>query len=231
MREIVSLEATLRDTKGSGKVNKLRGQNIIPAVLYGEGKTSIPLQINKKDIQAIIHGDAWENILIELKIKGESNSNTVIIKEIQIDPLKRNLIHLDLCKISLKDKIKVHVPVEVLGEAPGVKSQGGVLEYLIREIEIECLPTQIPETLKVDISALEIGGHITVAEVTVPADVKIITEKERVIVKVIQPTILEEKPAEEAVPLAETAEPEVISKGKKEETEEGTEEPKKENKG
>ncbi|MFH1239137.1 MAG: 50S ribosomal protein L25 [bacterium] len=227
MREILSLEAKIRETKGTRRVNRLRSKNVIPAVLYGEGKSSVLLEINKKDIQAVVRGDAWENVIIDLKIKGESKASIVIIKEVQIDPLKRNLIHLDLCKISLKDKIKVHVPVEVMGEAPGVKNQGGVLEHLIREIEIECLPTQIPETLKVDVSSLEIGGSITVGEVMVPADVKVITEKERVVVKVIQPTILEEKPAEEVAPLAEKVEPEVISKGKKEETEEEAEEPKK----
>lgn len=218
MREI-SLEAKKRTIKGTGGVRKLRDQNLIPAILYGEGKESVPLEINEKDIKKIMHGGSWESVVIDLKVEDDNKVKNVIIKDIQVDPIKRNLLHLDLCEISLKEKIKVHVHIETVGEAPGVKSNGGILEHITREVEIECLPTEIPENIKVDISALEIGDIVTIGDLKLSSDIEIITDKERVLLKVIPPTVLEEKVEEEA-PVAEAAEPEIIAKGKKEETEE-----------
>ncbi len=218
MEEIV-LEAKKRIMKGKQGVRKLRNQALIPAILYGRGKESVSLEINEKDIKKIINTGSWESVVIDLKVEGDNEVTNVIIKDIQVDPIKRNLLHLDLCEISLKEKIKVHMHIETVGEAPGVKSNGGILEHITREIEIECLPTKIPESIKIDISALEIGDAITVGGLAVSDDIKIITDQERVVVKVIPPTVLEEKIEEEA-PLAEAVEPEVIAKGKKEETEE-----------
>ncbi len=218
MREI-SLSAKKREMKGTRGSRKVRNQDFIPAILYGEGKVSIPLQLAKKDVQDIIRKRAWESVIIDLKLQGEDEVNTVIIKELQISPIKRDILHIDLCKISLKEKTRVHVHIEVVGESPGIKNNGGILQHITREIEIECLPKKIPETIKVDISSLEIGDAILAKDLKVSEDIKIITDQERVIINIISPTVLEEK-VEEKTPLASAAEPEVIAKGKKEEVEE-----------
>ncbi|MFH1784478.1 MAG: 50S ribosomal protein L25 [bacterium] len=228
MKEIL-LEAKKRTLKGKQGTRQLRRQNIIPVVLYGAGNDSVALEVDKKTIFDIVHEGSWESMIIDLKVDGESKAKNVMIKELQLDPIKRSIVHLDLYEISLKEKIKIHVSVEVVGESPGVKSGGGILEHIMREVEIECLPTNIPASIEVDVSGLEIGGSVTAAEVKVPQGVTLITEPGRTLVHVIAPTVYEEPvAAEEGVVAAEpgSAEPEVISKGKKEE-EEAEGEPKK----
>src|SRR4029077_8569398 len=154
MKEIV-LEAQARpaSTKGGNKSMRLKG--LFPGIAYGEKEASLSLTVPEKSMQSILHSKGGRNALISLKIG--TKSHAVLIKEIQRHPITRALRHVDFLRISLKQKIETKVPLHVHGEAPGVKLGGGVLEHLVREIRVRCLPTEIPKFIDVDISKLELN--------------------------------------------------------------------------
>ncbi|MCK5533857.1 50S ribosomal protein L25 [bacterium] len=216
MQKEMFLNAEKRPEMTKGEINKLRSQGKLPAVLYGSGQKTVSLIVDEKEFRKIMHTDLGENIVINLKVEGEKkNNHSVIVKEWQIDSIKRDLLHVDFCQISLKKEIIVNVMIETKGEAPGVKEKGGVLEHILRELEVKCLPAKIPHSIIVDISNLQIGENILVKDIVVPEGLKILNDLGQIAVNIVAPTILEEKPAE--VLSSEAAEPEVISKGKKEE--------------
>jgi large subunit ribosomal protein L25 len=236
MKEVI-LEVRERAEKGTRVSRRLRTAGTIPAILYGAKQTPISMGIATKDFNRVIHSGAGENVVLTLKFADKNEGKTAIIKEIQRDPVSRNIVHIDLLAISLKDKIKVNVPVMVTGDAPGIK-EGGILEYVQREVEVECLPTQIPEHIMVDVSSLKINESIHVRDLKLTDDqVKVLTPADRMLVSIVPPTVLEEPtPVEGAIApegaAAVAAEPEVIKKGKKEEeaAEEGAAAPPKEEK-
>ncbi|MCK4532814.1 50S ribosomal protein L25 [bacterium] len=222
MEKEVFLNAEKRTEMTRGEINELRLRGELPAVLYGRGQETIPLIINEKEFRKTMHTELGENIVITLKVKGENKkTHSVIVKDWQIDSIKGNLLHIDFCQISLKKEIVVDVLVETVGEAPGVKEKGGVLEHILRELEVKCLPVRIPHSITVDISHLQIGENILVKDIVVPEGLKILNDLEQIVVNIVASTVLEEK-TEEAI-AGETAEPEVISKGKKEEEGDGGE--------
>lgn len=233
MKEVV-LEIKVREEKGSRPSRRLRRSGVIPAIVYGGKEEPVSLSLSEKEFNKVIHSGAGSNVILTLKFADDKKeAKTVIIKEIQRDPVTHKIDHVDLKAISLKDKIKVSVPVLVTGEAPGIK-EGGILEYVLREVEIECLPTQIPEHLSVDVSNLKINESVHVKDIVLPDEkIKVITPADRMVISIVPPTILEEPtPAAVAVEGAEAvpAEPEVIKKGKKEEEPEAGAEPAKESK-
>ncbi|MCJ7646720.1 50S ribosomal protein L25, partial [bacterium] len=150
----------------------------------------------------------------------------VIIKEIQIDPVKRNLLHVDLCRISLREEIRVNVPIEIYGKAPGVEKSGGFLDHIVYEIAVKCLPTKIPDKIICNVSSLEVGQTLTVKDLKIPKGVEVLEDPEKIVVSIIASTVVAEKPAEKEVAPEEVAEPEVIGKGKKEKEKEEEEEKK-----
>jgi large subunit ribosomal protein L25 len=205
-------------TKGEIKAMRLKGR--IPGVAYGDDGAPLPLSLDEKSMQAILHSKGGRNALITLKIGGAAHP--VLIKEIQRHPITRALWHVDFHRISLKKKIEARVPVHVTGEAPGVKVGGGVLEHLVREIRVRCLPTEIPAFVEVDISNLQLNQGLRAKELALPKGVEILMDAESVIVHVLTVHVVEEVvAADAAVAGAEGAEPEVIKKGKVEEGEEG----------
>ncbi len=213
---ILSLEAARREAVGKGAARKLRAGGRVPAVYYGRGETSIPLTINLKELETVMHGSAGSNVIVDLKVSGDAaKDRKALIREIQRDPVAGSILHLDLQHISLTERITVEVPIVLLGTPIGVKDAGGILEHLLREVEVECLPTDIPSKLEVDVSGLQIGDTLHVSDIKAErAEIK--TEAERAIATVVPPTVLEEvKPVEEVAP----AEPELIAKEKKEEPE------------
>lgn len=218
--ERVELNVQTREGTGKSTAKKLRKKGEIPAVVYTKGKPSLHIITNNRQFVKLLH-QKGVNVIIDLKVKTETNpqERTVLIKEIQNDPLKGDILHIDFQQIKLTERIKVHVPLVTKGECPGVK-EGGILEYILRELEIECLPTEIPKELFVDISALKIGEAIHVKDLSVPKDLKVITQPELIAVIVKMP--VEEVPVEEKPVEAEVTEPEVI-KQKKPEQEEETE--------
>jgi len=223
--EKIILDAQKREELGKSKVNKVRKKGLIPAVCYRAGKESISIKIKMKDFADILHTKAGENVLITLKISEDKSpkDRVVIIKEIQRDPVKEDIIHVDFNEISLTEKIKVKVPVAMRGEAKEVVSEGGVIEHAIWEVDVECLPTQIPEKIEADVSGMKINDTVFIKDLKVPEGVKILNDPELVILTA-KPPAKEEAKVE--VPGEEMIEPEVIEKVKKEEEEEAAEEEK-----
>lgn len=215
--ELVNLEGFYREKVGTKQSRKLRRKNLIPAVFYGKGVSSTPIYVNLKDFENII-ATSGKNTIINLTLKRNSSTenHTVMIKEIEEDHLKDTVLHIDFQAISLKETMEVKIPLEFVGEAKGTK-EGGILEHLRWELEIECLPTEIPDSIKVDISNLGINQHIYVKDILLPENVKLLTEKEEIIVQVLPPKaeVEEVKVEEEKI----EKEPEII-KEKKEEKEE-----------
>jgi len=213
--ETTILNAEMRTETRKIQVKKLRNSGLVPAVCYANGKDAVTLKVNSKELYHVIHTKAGENVLITLKIAGgkTQKEKTVLIKELQVDPLKGHVIHVDFNEISLTKEIQVKVPVMTKGEAKNVTKEGGIVEHIIWEIEVECLPTSIPEKIQVDISEMSIGDTIHVKDLPIPEGVKVLNDPELVVFNG-KPPVKEEEV--EAVPgEEEAAEPEVIAKGKK----------------
>ncbi|MCX6564530.1 MAG: 50S ribosomal protein L25 [Candidatus Aminicenantes bacterium] len=219
------IKSEKRDLFGKNASRRFRKGGLVPAVLYGEGAESVPLVLAKKDIVMILKSETRENTIF--KIAFDSEEKDVMIKALQINATSDELLHADLILIAMDKAIRVSVPIELFGEAVGVKTEGGFVDFMTREVEIECLPVDIPERISVDISGLHLHESLKVADLTAPAGVKLISDPGTVLVLVQVPheEKVEAKPEEEAVAAeaaaAVPAEPEVIKKErKKEEAEE-----------
>jgi large subunit ribosomal protein L25 len=226
------LEATTRDTFGKNEARRTRREGKVPAVVYGatgdSGKSAVPIAVEPKALLRILHSESGANTLISLKLAGAGDTK-VLVKEFQLDPLTHQVLHADFYRVAMDRVIQVTIPVIVKGEPKGVKQQGGVLELIRREIEIECLPGDIPENVEVDVSELMLNQGVRVRDIAVSPKWKPISETEMMLVHVIMPKAEEvAAPAEGATAVAAApAEPEVIKKGKKEEGEEEKEDKKK----
>jgi large subunit ribosomal protein L25 len=214
----VQLAADVRTERGKEAAHQLRKQGFVPAILYGGESGNILLSVSSHDLHQIVAKNIGETTLIDLAIQQEKETKTVpvIIKELQIDPVKRTLVHADFLEITMGHAIEIHVPLELTGGSPGVKA-GGILEFLAREITVECLPSKMAGHFNIDISSLEIGDSLTVGDLSLGDDYKIITDTETVLITIAPPLL---KEAEEEEAEAELEEPEVIQKGKKPEEEE-----------
>ena len=222
--EKVILKAEVRNQAGKKIAKDLRNKSLVPANVYRSGKAATSLTISDKDLRGVLHTKAGENVLITLKISGGESSakdRTVLIKEIQRHPVRDNILHVDFNEISLTEVLKVNVPLVAHGEPVGVKVDGGLLEHVLRELSVECLPADIPAKIEVEVEALKIGEHILVKDIKVPKGVKVLNDPELIAMIVKAPKV--EAPKEEVVPGGE--EPELIRKKKEEEAAEG-EEPK-----
>jgi large subunit ribosomal protein L25 len=213
MAEIV-VAAESRSETGKNANRRLRGGGRIPGILYGAKRETIPVSVSPRDISAILKSASGENTLFDLELGGDRRK--VILKEFQLEPLKHRLLHADFYEVALDQTLEVKVHVELLGTPVGVKTQGGVLDFVTRELEVECLPMDIPERIAVDVSHLEIGKHVRVSDIQVPAKVKMLTEPDVVVVHVVAARAEEAPAAVEAVaaPVEGVAEPEIIKKGK-----------------
>ncbi len=224
--ERVVLEAVVR--AGGEKPAALRRDGRVPAVVYREGKSAVSIQVSDRDLTRILRTKAGENALITLRFNEESKpqlkehpalvsgENAVLIKELQHHPVSRQLLHVDFHQISLTQKIAVSVPLTMKGEAVGVKISGGVLEHMRWELEVECLPTDIPAEIPVDISTLDKGQTLHVKDVPLPEGVRAVTDPEQPVVSCVEPQREElAAPAEEGA----ATEPEVIKQKKPEEEE------------
>jgi large subunit ribosomal protein L25 len=216
---VIPLTGARRDRLGKGGARKSRAAGQIPAVLYGHGETPIPVAIGTRDFEIALHKHEGGNPIVNLALDG--GEYTALIRDVQYDPVSRHILHLDFQHISLTETVEVKVALHFTGLAIGVKDGGGILESILREVEVRCLPTAIPPAISVDVSHLNIGDSVHVRDLSVP-NVVILTESGATVATVVPPTVMEEKPAEEvAVAEGAPAEPEVITKGKKEEEGEG----------
>lgn len=225
--EKVILKAETRTGTGKRVAKDLRAKGLIPANVYKHGGQAVNLQISNDDLEEILHTKAGENVIITLKISGaDAKDKTVLIKEIQREPIKDGILHVDFNEISLTEALAVNVPLTSRGEPVGVKVDGGILEHIMRELHIECLPSAIPEKIEIDVSELKIGDAVFVKNIKVPEGVKVLNDPELIAMIVKAPKV--EVPKEE-VGAEGAAEPELIRKKKEEEAaEEGAEAPAKE---
>jgi len=210
-----TLEAVKRSGKGKNEARRLRAAGQLPAVVYGAQKAGdaiAPTQvaISPKEMMRILHSASGVNTLITLNIAGEGTQR-VLVREYQLDPVTQHLLHADFYRVNLEKKISVKVPVVLHGDAKGVKQQDGVLEFLHKEIEVECLPTQIPEHVDVDVTELEVGQAIYVKDIAANATWVPLSDNDLMLVHVVSAKAVE-TPAEGTA--AAAAEPEVAKKGK-----------------
>lgn len=200
-----------------GSARKARRRTAVPAVLYGRGRPNVSVEIGTRDLRRILSTEAGENVVIDLSIEGQTAAvETVMVKQIQIHPVTHAPIHADLIRIDVTQTVRVKVPIILQGIAAGT-AEGGILQHVLREIEVECLPTAIPSSIDLDITPLAIGKLIHVSEVALPPGVRVLDDPDSTVVTVTAPKAEEEAPAAAAGP----AEPERI--GEKKEGEEGAE--------
>jgi large subunit ribosomal protein L25 len=217
MQELV-LEVENREVTNKQKLKTLKREGRIPAILYGAKEKAVALSVDGKKFEKALATEQSSNLLVNLKFGSESK--TAIVKEIQRDIISQKPIHIDFQSISLKDKIEVSVHLHISGEAPGVKLGGGILEHIIRDVRVSCLPTDIPKSINVDVSKMEINQALYIKDLPKIEGVEILNDADTMIINIVAPTVLEEvAPAagEAAAAVAGIAEPEVIKKGKKEE--------------
>jgi len=217
-----TLEAQRRDTFGRNNAGRLRRDGKIPAVLYGgPSNAGEPVAVDPKALMQILHSDSGVNTLISLKLEGTGDAR-VLVKDFQLHPVTHKLLHADFYRIAMDKVLRVTVPVHLTGEPKGVKAQGGVLEFVNRDVTIECLPADIPEHLTVDVTELMLNDGIRVRDLDTGGKWKAVTDADLLLVHVIAPKVeAEPAPAEAAAAApAAPAEPEVIKKGKVEKEEE-----------
>lgn len=189
------LIAEPRDGHGKGAARKLRADGKVPGVVYGHGMDPVPVAIDARELFHILHTDAGSNVLIDLQVK--KDHHLTLPREIQRDHIRGQFIHVDFLAVRRDEKITVDVPVELIGESHGVK-EGGVVEHHLWEIKLSCFPTDVPDGIEADISALGIGDTLKVGELKIPNDVDLVTDPEASIIAVVPPPILRLEEEEEA---------------------------------
>jgi large subunit ribosomal protein L25 len=220
MAEIV-VSAKTRADRGKNAARRLRREGLVPGVVYGGKGENVAVAVDPKALQRVLRSEAGRNSILKLDIANAGSTNA-ILKSWQVDPIKENFLHADFYRIAMDVAIRVTIPIHVTGEARGVKVDAGILELIMREIEVECLPGDIPERIDVDVTDLGINGTLRVSDLSAPARVKILEDADQVVVHVV--SVKEEVAAAPGVAApvegeaaAAPAEPEVLKKGKKEE--------------
>jgi len=211
-----NVEAKPRQGGGKNEARRLRQTGMIPAVVYGAGQDSLAITVDPKQMNRILHSDAGHNSIFDLSLDGQAAK--VMIVDWQYEPIKGALLHVDLKRIAMDKVLRVSVPIVLKGEAPGVKQQGGILEQILREVEIECLPADIPSHIDGDVSQLMFGQVIRVSDLPHGGTLKFLTDENQSVAHVIAvKEVVEAAPAEAGAEAAATpSEPEVIKKGKQE---------------
>jgi large subunit ribosomal protein L25 len=216
MAQQAKLTVQTRAEVGRNAIKKVRKQGLIPGVIYGVGHEPINLEVNGRQLSTVLAHSSSENILLELEIiDGENKRNSLaMIQEVQHHPLQRRILHVDFHAVSATEKITAEVPIETVGEPVGVKTGGGLLEHILRDLEVECLPGDLPERIQVDVASLDINQSIHVKDLQLPAGVEAITDGDLTVVAVSAARVEEE--ATDALAATPTA-PEVITAKKPEE--------------
>jgi large subunit ribosomal protein L25 len=217
MRKEFTITAESRDSRGKNEARRLRAKGSMPAVVYGGSTGPLPVAVNPKEFTRILNSKTGHNTIFNLNVGGNGDTPVMIV-DWQYDPIKNSLLHVDLKRIDLTQRIVVNVPVITQGEPKGVKVQGGLHEIVTREVQIECLPQEIPEHFILDVSELMIGQSIRAGDIPMGGSLKLLSSPDTLISHVVALKAEEEPAAVAAIEtVAPTAEPEVIKKGKKEE--------------
>lgn len=220
------IKAEKRDVFGRNASRRLRREGMIPAILYGGDVSNVPLTLRKQDVFMILRSDTGENTVFQVSF--DSESRDVMIKELQKDPVTDEILHADFIHITMDKVIQVSVPVVSMGEAVGVKTEGGFVDFVTREVAVECLPKDIPEHIEIDISSLRLRQSFKAGDITLPEGVKLITSSDTILVLIEVPLKEEEIEVEEEEEevITEEEEPEIIGKEKLEKEKEEKEEKK-----
>jgi len=212
---VIQLKGARREQIGKGGARKARAAGKIPAVLYGHGETPQPIAVDFREFELALRGHKGSNAIVNLSVGG--GEVTALVRDVQYDPLSRSIIHLDFQHISLTEQIEVEVPVQFVGTPVGVKDGGGILEHLVRTLTVRCLPTAIPASIDVDVTALNIGQNLHVRDLVPGKGYEIIADADVAVAAVVAPAAEEVVAAPVEGEAAAAAEPEVVgAKGKKE---------------
>jgi large subunit ribosomal protein L25 len=215
----------MRTDTGKGAARSLRRRGYIPAVIYGHGEETRACQIEWKQIEKLLTSGTSESTIIDLKLEDGATSS-VLIREVQVHPYRSEVLHIDFLAVRKGEKVKLEVPVRLVGVAPGVK-EGGIMEHLRHDVEIRCIPSKIPEALDLDISEMNIGDTVTVADLAARQDVEILSDPAAAITSLVPPSVRVEEVVEEVEEEAvveEEAEPELVGRGRPAEEEAAEEE-------
>jgi len=217
------LEAQTRESGTKNQARRVRRDGKIPAVVYGAGKGSLPITVDPRVVTRILNSETGHNTIFDLSLEGEKTKAMIV--DWQYEPIKGRLLHIDLKRIALDKVLRVSVPIELTGEAAGVKQEGGILEQMLREVEIECLPADIPSHIDVDVSHLTFGKVLRVSDLPHSDKIKFLTDENQPVAHVtsVKEEVVATPEAVAAEAGAAPAEPEVIKKGKQETEEEGAE--------
>jgi|SRR5947209_2750151 len=223
-QQVETVEAQPRpdSSRGKNEARRLRVSGRVPAVVYGAKKNTVAVSVDPKQINRILTSDSGHNTIFDLQLDGERTKAMIV--DWQYEPIKGKLLHIDLKRIAMDEKIRVTVPIHLVGEAAGVKQQGGIMDQVLREVEIECLPGDIPTHIDADVSELVFGTVLRVKDLPHGGSLKFITDEEQAVAHIT--SVKEEvapTPDAAAEAAAAPAEPEVIKKGKQETAEEGAE--------
>jgi len=210
------LSVQRRDAIGKGPVRRLRRGGLVPAILYGGGTAPVALAVAPAEVHRALHARAGGGVLVNLRVAGEAEPRPAVVRELQFHPVRETLLHVDLQAVRLDEEITVEVPIHVVGEAAGVKEQSGILALLLRQVQVACLPSLIPERVDIDVSPLRIHDVLTVADLRLPEGVRVTTTPTQAVVTVTPP-MAEEVATPVAAPAAE---PEVVTERKPQEEEE-----------
>lgn len=218
------IEVQRREAMGKNVNRRLRLAGLVPAVVYGAGREPLPIQLEKRLLIDLIRGTEGQNPIFLLQLAGTGKSRHAMIRDMQVDPVTRQVIHVDFQRILMTEKLRVSIDIELVGTPEGVKNEGGVLDFVTREVEVECLPEKIPAVLRLDVSGLHVGQHLEAENLSLPEGVTLLDEPQKVIVSVGTGRLagLEEEEVveeEEEFLESELTEPEVIKRGKSEEGE------------
>jgi len=217
-----SLIAERRDSRGRNEAVRLRQKGQIPAVLYGGKEGAVPVAVNPKELSRLLHSQSGVNTLIALKIEGAAETR-VLVKEYQLHPMTHKLLHADFYRVAMDKVLRITVPIHLTGEAKGVKAEGGIVDFVHRDVVIEVLPADIPEHITVDITELNLHDGVRVRDLPTGGKWKAVSDDDMLIVHVVSPKAEPEPAAADAAAVAATptapAEPEVIKKGKVEKEE------------
>jgi large subunit ribosomal protein L25 len=213
----MTIEVQPREKTGTNPNRRLRGSGKIPAVVYGAGKDSLPIEVDRKRLIDLLRSSGGDNAVFLLKLSSTGQERHAMIRDMQLHPITREIIHLDFQRVVMTEKVRVQVAVELAGTSPGVKTEGGVLDFSHREVHVECLPGDIPKALTLEVGELHLGQHLTAGDLKLPAGVTLLDEPERVLVSVMHAKTEAVPVVEGEEPVEPGSEPEVIKKGKPEE--------------
>ena len=214
MAEKIAVAAETRKERGKNAARRLRASGKIPAVAYSNGSEALSLTVDPHQIQQVLNSSKGHNTLFDLKVEGKSTGQAML-RDWACEPLWGKLLHVDILRVAVGTKLKVKVPVHLEGEPRGVKLDGGILDFVMREVEVECLPIDIPEEMRIDVSELGLRDGIRAGDFPFASEVKLITDPDHVIVHVMAPRVEEEvAPTEEAEAAEGASEPELIRKPK-----------------